>query len=130
MATFDEAVREAEKQARLPGQDLTERLLERLGGVANAEAVFAPPVVGDGITVVPVAKVRWGAGGGGGSDAAGEGGSGGGGGLTAAPAGYIEIKDGRAQFIRTTSLADQWPALIAGAVASWIVLRAVRALFR
>jgi uncharacterized spore protein YtfJ len=130
VATFEDAIRDAEQDARLPGQDLTERLLERIGGVANAEAVFGQPVVNGGTTVIPVAKVRWGAGGGGGSDTGGDGGSGGGGGLSASPAGYIELKNGEARFIRTTSLADQWPVLLAGAVAAWIVLRAVRALFR
>jgi uncharacterized spore protein YtfJ len=126
---FEEAVKAAEREARLPGQGLSERLLERIGGVANAEAVFGAPVQQDGITVIPVAKVRWGAGGGGGADAAGEGGSGGGGGLTATPAGYIEIRNGMAQFVRTSSRAEQWPALVAAAVAAWIVLRALRSLF-
>lgn len=130
MTSFEDAIREAEEEARLPGQDLAQRLIERLGGVANAEAVFGHPVEREGVTVIPVARVRWGAGGGGGADADGDGGSGGGGGLMAAPAGYIEIRDGRAQFIRTSSLSDHWPAMLAGAAAAWLVLRAIRGLFR
>jgi uncharacterized spore protein YtfJ len=126
MSSFEDAIRDAEAEAKLPGQDLTERLLERLGGVANAEAVFGNPVERDGITVIPVAKVRWGAGGGGGGERDGDGGSGGGGGLQASPAGYIELKDGNAQFIRTTHVSDYWPAFLAAAAAVWIVLRAVR----
>ncbi len=130
MSSFEEAIREAEEAAKLPGSDLTERLLDRLGGVANAEAVFGHPVERDGVTVIPVAKVRWAAGGGGGSDAVGEGGSGGGGGLQASPSGYIEISNGRASFVRTTNIVDYWPALLAAAASAWIVLRAVRAFFR
>jgi uncharacterized spore protein YtfJ len=130
VTSFEDAIREAEEEARLPGQDLTQRLLERLGGVANAEAVFGHPVEREGVTVVPVAKVRWGAGGGGGADAGGEGGSGGGGGLQASPAGYIEIKNGNAQFVRTTSIADHWPALLAAAASVYIVLRGIRGFFK
>lgn len=129
MTSFEEAIRDADEQARLPGQDLTERLIERLGGVANAEAVFGAPVERDGITVIPVAKVRWGAGGGGGGDGA-DGGSGGGGGLQAAPAGYIEINGGQARFVRTSNVADHWPVLLAAAAAIWLVLRAVRPFFK
>jgi uncharacterized spore protein YtfJ len=129
MTSFEEAIREAEADAKLPGQGLTERLMERLGGVANADAVFGAPIERDGLTVVPVAKVRWGAGGGGGSDASGDGGSGGGGGLTATPAGYIEIQNGAARFVRTASVTDLWPIVLAGAVAAFVVLRALRPFF-
>jgi hypothetical protein len=54
----------------------------------------------DGVTVIPVGKVRFGFGGGGGSDAGGKGeGEGGGGVGTGGPAGYIELKEGRSRFV-------------------------------
>jgi uncharacterized spore protein YtfJ len=42
------------------------RLAERLGLSASAKTVFAEPVQREGVTVIPVAKVRYGSGGGGG----------------------------------------------------------------
>lgn len=41
-----------------------ERIAERLGAHATVKAVFGDPVERDGITIIPVAKVRWGFGGG------------------------------------------------------------------
>jgi hypothetical protein len=88
------------------------RLVESLGGTASASAVFGDPVEKDGVTVVPVARVRYGVGGGGGrgagrkkkrdagDSAAEEVGYGHGGGVQAAPVGYIEISGGRAEYKR------------------------------
>jgi uncharacterized spore protein YtfJ len=80
-------------------------MAEKLGVVARAATVFAEPVERDGITVIPVAKARWGFGGGLGYRNN-EHGAGGGGGVTVTPVGFIEIKNGRAEFrsIRTASL--------------------------
>ena len=78
------------------------RLAERLGANAAASAVFGAPVERDGVTVIPVARVRWGFGGGGGGgrkDKA-QDGWGGGGGVQAVPLGFIEVKDGGAQYRR------------------------------
>src|SRR5712691_4977917 len=74
-----------------------ERLAETLGMHAQASAIFGEPVERDGVTVIPVAKARWGLGGGGGHKAEGEG-SGGGGGVIVSPVGYIELKDGESRF--------------------------------
>ena len=68
-----------------------------MGWYANAKAVYAHPVEHDGVTVIPVAKLKWGFGGGSGRKQ-GKRGKGGGGGLQNAPLGYIEIKDGQAEF--------------------------------
>jgi uncharacterized spore protein YtfJ len=76
-----------------------EHLVERVGGAARAEAVFAPPVERGGVTVIPVARARWGFGGGGGESPEGQGSGGGGGGMVA-PLGYIEIRDDRTEFRR------------------------------
>jgi uncharacterized spore protein YtfJ len=95
-------------------------IAEKLGAVAKAATVFGEPVERDGITVIPVAKARWGFGGGGGQrKEKGDGetredGAGGGGGVQVSPVGFIEIKNHEANFrpIRTASL----PWIIAGSI--------------
>ena len=75
-------------------------LAERLGATFTASSVFGTPVERDGVTVIPVAAIRFGFGGGGGEDASSEQrGEGGGGGGLGGPAGYIEIKDGESRFV-------------------------------
>jgi hypothetical protein len=51
-------LREAQEAARGRGEDVVHRLAEKLGVHASAGAVFGQPVERDGITVIPVAKVR------------------------------------------------------------------------
>jgi uncharacterized spore protein YtfJ len=104
---MDEAKREAEADA---ADDRLGKLVDSLGGTASAKAVFGEPVEKDGVTVVPVARVRFGAGGGGGrgpgrkkkGDAgdAEQVGYGHGGGVQAAPVGYIELSGGKATYRR------------------------------
>ncbi len=106
---MEEAKREAEADA---ADDRLSKLVESLGGAASAKAVFGEPVEKDGVTVVPVARVRFGAGGGGGrgpgskkkkkADAgdAEQVGYGHGGGVQAAPVGYIELSGGAATYKR------------------------------
>ena len=103
---MDETKREAEAGA---ADDRLSKLVESLGGTASAEAVFGTPVEKDGVTIVPVARVRYGVGGGGGrgpgrkkGDAgdAEQVGYGHGGGVQAAPVGYIELSGGRASYKR------------------------------
>src|SRR5947208_13273952 len=83
--------------------DLMERIGQTVGQRAQASAIFGEPVAREGVTVIPVAKARFGFGGGGGSGShEGEEGSGGGGGGGAAvsPIGYIELRDEGAEFKR------------------------------
>jgi len=54
-------------EATGPAENLVERLAEKIGGKAGVQAVFGDPIERDGITVIPVARVRWGFGGGGGT---------------------------------------------------------------
>lgn len=118
---------EARQAAGSPVGTLLEWLAERIGGRARAEAVFGPPVEHGHVTVIPVARIRWGFGGGGGEDRQGAGasGSGGGGGVAADPVGYIEVTDAGATF-RPIGDAFANPALIlASALAAGIVLRAL-----
>ena len=104
---MDEAKREAEAGA---ADDRFSKLVESLGGTASAQAVFGAAVEKDGVTIVPVARVRYGVGGGGGR---GPGrkkkrddgdpdqvGYGHGGGVQAVPVGYIELRDGQTSYKR------------------------------
>ena len=43
---------------------VVERLAELVGGAAGASSVFGAAVERDGVTIVPVARARWGFGGG------------------------------------------------------------------
>jgi uncharacterized spore protein YtfJ len=79
---------------------LFETLAEKLGAAAQAAHIFGEPVERDGVTVIPVAKARWGLGGGGGRRGRfGRGqGVGGGGGAQVEPVGFIEIRDGETRY--------------------------------
>ncbi len=109
-----------------------DRMAERLGVNARAEAVYGAPVERDGVTVIPVAKVRWGFGGGDGStsgDGAAHGpggGSGGGGGVTVSPLGYIEIAAGHSRFRRINDPASFLPVVVAGGLGVVLLLRGLR----
>ncbi len=119
--TLEEA---KEKAAADPFGDGFSRLAERLGASASASSVFGEPVERDGVTVIPVARVRWGVGGGSGRGTGGRGrgrkhgkadvsevgelgeqneqneGIGGGGGVQASPLGFIELRGGQARYRR------------------------------
>jgi uncharacterized spore protein YtfJ len=104
---MEEAKHEAKADA---ADERLNRFMESLGGTASARAVFGEPVEKDGVTIVPVARVRYGGGGGGGrgpgrkktGDAgdADQVGFGHGGGVQAAPVGYIELSGGQATYRR------------------------------
>jgi uncharacterized spore protein YtfJ len=111
-----------------PGSRLLERLVSQVGGHARIQAVFGEPVARDGVTVIPVARVRWGVGGGGGSAPEGSG-SGGGGGVAADPVGYIEITPAGATF-RPIVRSFGAGTLIAAAIAAAIFVRALARLRR
>ena len=95
-------------------------LAERVGGRFTASTVFGSPVEREGVTVIPVSTVRFGFGGGGGTDTSGEGGGGAGSG---APAGYIEIKDGRSRFMPVVHPARMAALCCATAIAMALILR-------
>jgi len=130
-------LREAQEAASSASDSFIERIAGRLGLHASASAVFGDPVDRDGVTVIPVAKVRWGFGGGSGrgieegseTGEIGEG-SGAGGGVMASPVGYIEILDGQATFHRIKDPASLVPLVIAGAFAGWLTLRGLAKLLR
>jgi uncharacterized spore protein YtfJ len=112
------------------GTTLADELLQRIGQTvgdkANVSTVFGDPVERAGITVIPVAKARFGFGGGGGGGARGgqEGsGGGGGGGAVVSPVGYIEVREGTAQFKRISSAADLVALVAAAALTALAVKR-------
>ena len=128
-----------------PIDGFVERLAERVGGKASVRAVFGDPIEREGITVIPVAKVRWGFGGGAGRGpvAVGPGlagddaetnqsgsGTGGGGGLTADPIGYLEIGPDGASFLPITSARPSPAFMLAAGVAAMLVFRGLARLFR
>jgi uncharacterized spore protein YtfJ len=106
--------------------DLLERIAGTVGSNAHVAAVFGEPVEREGLTVIPVAKARFGFGGGGGSGTReGEEGSGGGGGGGAAvsPVGYIEVRNGSAEFKRIFTPTDLLPAVVAGSIVALTLKR-------
>ena len=142
-----------------PVDSFVERMAERIGAKATVKAVFGDPIERDGITIIPVAKVRYGFGGGAGrgpvavgpgpettetgfefpaagGEAISEGGrtagsgAGGGGGMTAEPVGYLEIGPDGASFIPITPVMPSPGFLLAAGATAAIILRALARLLR
>lgn len=102
--------------------ELLERVGQTVGQRAQAATVFGEAVEREGVTVIPVAKARFGFGGGGGGGARGEenqgSGGGGGGGVAVTPIGYIELRDHASQFKRITTSRDLLAMVAAAAIAA------------
>lgn len=113
---------------RSPGSSFLSHMADHLGTNARAEAVYGPAVVQDGVTVIPVARVRWGFGGGNGVSSGSEekDGSGGGGGVVVKPIGYLELKDGGSKFRPIRDPGSTAAVILAAGVAFSLILRAVR----
>jgi uncharacterized spore protein YtfJ len=142
---YESAVGEARKAGEAGQIDgFIERMAERLGGKASVRAVFGKPVTRDGLTIIPVARVRWAFGGGAGTSlvAVGPGkdddapgpptssGSGGGGGMTADPVGYLEIGPDGASFIPITPVMPSPALILAGGATAALLLRGFARLLR
>ena len=130
IATYEESRETAQRVAAgNPADGLLERLAVLVGAKATVQAVFGEPIKQGDVTVVPVAKVRWGFGGGGGrSEAAPEvpaSGSGGGGGVAADPVGYLEIGPAGATFKPISDVRPSPAFLLAAGVTAAIVIRAL-----
>jgi uncharacterized spore protein YtfJ len=93
--------------------------------------VFGNPIVQDGLTVLPVAKVSGGGGGGSGTGPASEGqetgGTGGGLGLSAKPLGVFVIKNGKVSW---RPAIDVNKVILGGQVVAVAALLVVRALIK
>jgi uncharacterized spore protein YtfJ len=96
----DETSPGAAQPPRRHTDEMLAHLAERVGARFDASNVFGAPVERDGVTIVPVAAIRFGLGGGAGSDPRkGQDGEGGGAAGSASAVGYIELKDGRSRFV-------------------------------
>ena len=81
-------------------KELIDSAVEHLKASASVKTVYGDPVVVDGKTVIPVAKVAYGFGGGKGKGPAEKGeGEGAGGGMAAKPVGVVEIDKGQTTFV-------------------------------
>jgi uncharacterized spore protein YtfJ len=106
--------------------ELLERIGETVGRRADVSTIFGEPVEREGVTVIPVAKARFGFGGGGGSGSRqGDEGSGGGGGGGAAvgPIGYIELRERSAEFKRIFTPTDLLAFVAAASIAALTIKR-------
>jgi uncharacterized spore protein YtfJ len=101
MSTQEQIPSEREMQAHVPEFSFLDRLANELAG--SVCSVFGPAIEREGVTVIPVAKARWGMGGGSGPQKR-EGattpqmGIGAGGGAIVKPMGFIEVTEGRTRF--------------------------------
>ena len=126
-----EAQQQAEASVAGPAAEVLERLAEKLGSKASVSAVFGEPVERSGITIIPVARVGFGFGAGAGRGRKqAEVAQGGGGGASAAPVGYIEIKDGNAVFRPIRDPVVDVVVPLATLVAGFAAPRMVRRLLR
>ena len=98
---------------------LLQSLKESILSQANVKAIYGEPIVAQGKTVIPVAKIMYGYGAGAGtggvgdSSARGEGG-GGGGGVRAIPVGVVEVSDQQTRFVPITNHRRLAGAVLAG----------------
>jgi uncharacterized spore protein YtfJ len=110
-------------------ENMVEQVAARLGATANGRTIFGEPVREGNVTVVPVARVRYGFGLGRGA-ADHQKGGGGGGGVQVTPAGYIEIREGKARFREIHPMGQLVALVAAGGATGVLVLGALRRLLR
>jgi uncharacterized spore protein YtfJ len=104
---------------------LIEGALDKIRGTAGVKTVYGEPIKVDGKTIIPIAKVAYGAGAGAGpakaegeatSDAA----EGAGVGAYAAPVGVVEISEGETKFVPINSKRKLGIAAAVGAAAGML----------
>jgi hypothetical protein len=127
--TYEQAQETAEAAAGgRPVDRLLERLADRLGAKASVQAVYGEPIRHGELTVVPVARVRWGFGGGAGMSGVDAEepteGSGGGGGVSAEPIGHLEVGPMGATF-KPIPLRPSPMLILAGGITAALLIRAV-----
>lgn len=122
----------SEREISAPGTEsaVIETLAERIGNSIHARTVYGEPVERQGVTVIPVAKARYGFGGGSGSSKAGEHGTGGGGGAFVKPIGYIEIRDGGSRFHAIRDPGAIISVIAVSGLFGWLALRSLVRLVR
>jgi uncharacterized spore protein YtfJ len=139
VATIDEARETARAAAAEPIDRMLDKLGERIGMRASVRAVFGEPLERGDVTIIPVARVRWGYGGGSGtgpvrSDVTDgqtmSGGSGAGGGVMADPMGYVEVRHDRAAYVPLTSPWLNPFVIVASGISIAVVIRVLARLIR
>lgn len=129
-------------QAAGPGplDDAIARIVDKLGAKAGVQAAFGEPVTNGDVTVVPVARVRWGFGGGSGmgpdpkttaeNGTATSSGSGAGGAVGVTPIGYLEIRRSGAEFKLIESVRPSPLFVFMGGLTAWLVFRGIAGIIR
>lgn len=136
--TIDDAKEAARVAASAPIDKILDRLGERIGTQATVKAVFGEPVERGDLTVIPVARVRWGLGGGSGSgpmqgrEGNGEVGSGtgAGGGAMSDPLGYLEVRPSGATFVPLSSPYMNPALIVASGLALGFLIRSLARMIR
>ena len=114
-------------------QDLIKNISERIQTSASVKTVYGEPIVAEGKTIIPVARVRYGFGGGSGTrgsdadseegEAATEMGGGGGGGVEVTPIGFIEVTQGETRYVSFEERRRIIRAVILGLLLGIFLLR-------
>jgi uncharacterized spore protein YtfJ len=112
-------------------QRFLQSLMDRLQGRAGVATVYGEPIVAEGRTVIPCAKLAFGFGGGGGirragtpdQEDAGREGHGGGGGIACKPIGVVEITPAGTRFIPFEDVRRLVGAVLAGVVVGLLIGR-------
>jgi uncharacterized spore protein YtfJ len=137
--TMDEAMNDARDAAAEPIDKVLERLGEKVGAQANVKAVFGDPTERGDVTVVPVARVRWGYGGASGTGPVRAGksddqtvanGTGMGGGIMADPMGYLEVRPSGANYVPLAAPYLNPLMVLASGLSIAFVIRALARLIR
>lgn len=122
-----DAYQQAAEAAESRADHLIQRIADKVGVTVKASTIFGDAAERDGLTVIPVAKARWGFGGGGGTGQEGGGsGGGGGGGMTISPVGYIELRGGQSTFCLIRDPLSYVPLALAGGIMVMLILRELR----
>ncbi|HEY3780271.1 MAG TPA: spore germination protein GerW family protein [Fimbriimonadaceae bacterium] len=116
------------KELDLAEATLVDRLAAVVGAKTGAVLVYGEAVSQGNVTVIPVAKVRYGFGGGFGHHGKSGDEGGGGGGVIINPIGYIELKDGTSQFRPIQDPAQIARMMMAGGTLAYMLL--LRPLFK
>lgn len=115
----------------MPIQDIFKNISERLQSTANVRTVYGDPVVAEGKTILPIARVRYGFGAGSGGrmvegekgHAPQEMGGGGGGGVEVTPVGFVEVTPGETRYVMFDERRRIVRAVVFGMLVAVFLLR-------
>jgi uncharacterized spore protein YtfJ len=104
-----------------------DEILAEAGDNITVKRVYGEPYEKDGVTFIPAAAVRGGAGGGGGERGDEEAGLGAGFGMTARPVGAYQIKDGEVSWVPA---ADTTRVIVFGEFVAIVALLVIRSILK